>query len=362
MNMNRIRTESPCGISFAEYLLAGMVWLFVACSESLEQDVSNELTTDTLQLAACSQLYVDDEAGQTRGVTDDYEVYTTAPISIYMTPLVTTQPGLFRYSETAHKWSSTINVKEGQQYYIYGFTPAGAVRESTVEPYSGNYAYGAFLTLKGVSPVSDKDLCIVVGAKSVESATSPVPSDLKPGKFDYLGKVKGSNFAYLLLHHLCAKLSFLMRVDDEEEYANLRTVKVTKMELTSLSSTYEVRVWLQPNSTGADPVRSITWAKNGSDSDTSDPFFEDEEGRELTTSYQNMKDVILPAMSSLTLKCTYDVYDKSGNLVRGNCTATNVLKSDVLNLVRGKHSTIRMTVKPTYLYVLSDEDEPFIVD
>ena len=74
-------------------------------------------------------------------------------------------------------------------------------------------------------------------------------------------------------------------------------------------------------------------------------------------------------VTTLILTSTYDVYDKNatsehpeGNLVRKDCKATNTIPLSALigehfeGLRRGYKYVISMTIKPTYLYVLSEPD------
>jgi hypothetical protein len=60
---------------------------------------------------------------------------------------------------------------------------------------------------------------------------------------------------------------------------------------------------------------------------------------------------------ALTLTVKYNVYDKSGRLVRENATATNanILKK-VTNPEKGNNYKITVNVIPSYLYQLSDDD------
>ena len=71
----------------------------------------------------------------------------------------------------------------------------------------------------------------------------------------------------------------------------------------------------------------------------------------------------MPEMDNIVyvLRSTYDVYDTKGNKVRQNCKAENkidpyILFNKLSNLDRGKKYIINLTVKPTYLYVMSDPD------
>jgi uncharacterized protein YaaQ len=66
-------------------------------------------------------------------------------------------------------------------------------------------------------------------------------------------------------------------------------------------------------------------------------------------------------ITTMVLTSTYDVYDKKGNLIREGCKATNTMVlNDLLTgqiyTRRGCRYDITMTIRPTYLYVMSDED------
>ena len=142
------------------------------------------------------------------------------------------------------------------------------------------------------------------------------------------------------------------------------------MELKDIPVSYNtVTIQVRPNSTGAYPANDVTWLQNTEK--TTLQFFE-HDGLELNVDAQPLtlkmdtedleKIMVSPALSnSLTLVCTYDVYDKQGNLVRQECTAENKLQS--VTLTRGEWRTVNLTVNPTYLYVLSepDLDNPTVV-
>jgi len=63
------------------------------------------------------------------------------------------------------------------------------------------------------------------------------------------------------------------------------------------------------------------------------------------------------ANQSFVLKTTYNVYDRNGNLIRKDRTTENTLTiPDGSKLTSGKKLIFRLTVNPTYIYVLSDPD------
>lgn len=346
-------------------MLAGLLFLMMSCLMVACSDDSEDLQDeDTLQLLSYSQKYRDASNLHTRAITDDYDSYTAAPIAANIIDVTQYQNVVigkttFRYSTNSGRWSSAFKILEGHNYYIYGYSPADAATQSIINVYGVSYSNGAQLTLKGVETVSEKALCVIVGVKQVLEESSDVPSDLIPGRFEYVGKSKNRNFAYMLLNHICAALRFTMKVD--ETYDAMRTIKLKKMELKSIPKTYDVYITMKSNSYGDNPIENLTWSSNATDDVQ---FFDNTDGFALTTTAQALKMklnteeldeiIVFPALSnSMTLVCTYDVYDKKGNKIRENCTAENKLP---VALNRGERMTVNLTVNPTYLYVLSDPD------
>ena len=329
-----------------------------ACSDDSEQQQQDG---DTLQLLTYSEHLSFNGSPFTRALAG-YEEYTAAPITAYLTPEGASIATTYRYSTTSNRWNSGFKIKEGHTYYIYGFTPSDAVTSSSINYLTGDsYENGAQLTLNGLKPVSDKDFCLIVGVRQVDSGTAEVPSDFKPGNFKYEGRPKNQNYAHMMLHHIFGALSFTIKID--ENYSKLRTIKLTKMELKDVPSAYSTITIAISKTSGGTPIGTNTWTKGSGTEDVQ--FFEDNTGFELTTTAWPLtlkmdneemeKIMVAPALSSnLTLVCTYNVYDKNGNLIRQNCKAENKLPNGIVN--RGEWRTVNLTVNPTYLYVLSDPD------
>ena len=57
----------------------------------------------------------------------------------------------------------------------------------------------------------------------------------------------------------------------------------------------------------------------------------------------------------LTMTTTYDVYDIKGQNL-GERTSVNKIEFNVAEIKPGQEKKLTLTVKPTYLYILSDED------
>lgn len=356
--MNRQHTYRWYSKLLTSLLWVMVVCLLVACSDDNEQLEQDE---ETLQLLPYSEHLSFVGSPATRAL-DGYEEYTAAPITAYLTPEGASRAAIYRYSTVSNRWNSGFKIKDNNTYYIYGFTPSDAVTGSSINFLSGDsYENGARLTLNGLKPVSDKDFCLIVGIRQVDSETTEVPSDFKPGNFKYEGRPKNQNFAYMMLHHIYGALSFTIKID--EKYNQLRKIKLKTMELKDVPSVYSTVTMDISKTSGLDPIGANSWTKVSETEDVK--FFENNTGLELTTTAQPLtlkienedveKIMVAQALSSnLNLVCTYDVYDTNNNLIRQNSKAENKLPGGIVN--RGEWRTVNLTVNPTYLYVLSEPD------
>lgn len=340
-------------------LLMGSL-LYGCTSDNEGQDEQD----DTLQLVAYTRSYDD----ITRAVPDGYNPFTpddVTSIGIFMTTSPTGLPervGYFSYN--GNSWRSNISVKSGT-YYIYGFMPGDIIsaEPTAISPLNGDFKNGATLTLDGLKPISKTDVCVIVGVKGVTSSSTE--NDVSLGKFEYIGigKEKGQHFVNLLMDHIYSCLQFRMQVEDS--YSVLRTIKLKKMELrTAKISATKAVITLTANTTGANPLgNNISWSTPTASTGMSMTLFESEEGEALPSVAAAtpllLSGNIMPGCDdALSLVCIYDVYDRKGNLVRKDCEATNTLPKSlgISSLKAGERQPIALTVAPTYLGVLSDPD------
>ncbi len=338
-------------------LLMGSL-LYGCTSDNEGQDEQD----DTLQLVAYTRSYDD----ITRAVPDGYNPFTpddVTSIGIFMTTSPTGLPervGYFSYN--GNSWRSNISVKSGT-YYIYGFMPGDIIsaEPTAISPLNGDFKNGATLTLDGLKPISKTDVCVIVGVKGVTSPSTE--NDVSLGKFEYASQPKGQNYVNLLMDHIYSCLQFRMQVEDS--YSVLRTIKLKKMELrTAKISATKAVITLTANTTGANPLgNNISWSTPTASTGMSMTLFESEEGEALPSVAAAtpllLSGNIMPGCDdALSLVCIYDVYDRKGNLVRKDCEATNTLPKSlgISSLKAGERQPIALTVAPTYLGVLSDPD------
>ena len=197
-----------------------------------------------------------------------------------------------------------------------------------------------------IKPVTADDICIITGVKETDT-------DLKEGQFHWFMANANDNFyMYLLMDHLYASVKFSLIVS--EEYAQLRTIKLKTMTLSTDNGSVNAVISLTHNTTGASPVSDVTYTASGSSDAV--VIFNNDEGVALDkTTPLSINACFAPTLSdNLTLVSTYDVYDSKGNLIRANCKATNKIPN--LEASRGQRVQLNMKVDPTYLYIMSDKD------
>ena len=301
------------------------------------------------------------------------------------------EPQTGYFFKSAGKWRSSVEISDAARYYLYGYAPhtTGMSCEisSTSTP-SDNSAYsnGAVLTIKNISAVTTNDVCVLVGAKNgigngySESEDFKI-SGLVPGQFAYDAQTMGAgggNYAFLLFDHLFSALRLNFNVN--AEYAAWRTIKLKELRLktyttpddeTSVNTEkYNVTIKLSKTDDGTSPINDITYTSTGTADADGTAFYTSKSGRELLIepSYETFVAHFVPAqVRQIVLISTYDVYDRKGNLVRENCEAKNSIKLNLFSgqteTFRGGRYTINLTVNPTYLYVMSEDelDNPTMV-
>ena len=283
-----------------------------------------------------------------------------------------------------------MEIEVQSPFYVYGYIPSEVVDKASITDKSGTnakYSEGAKLKLEGIDAVTPSDVCVVVGAKEGESNKSDYTPDdgrLRPGFFRVIayqstknGTGDGHNYIYLLFDHLYSALRFNFTVG--EEYNALRTIKLRKLEMlayrdenkTPIKSKYDATVTL---TAGVETPTVVLTPNEGSGDATYVPLFDENADNTetypiatygpvtlLTTAPASFMGCFVPGETFyFSLRTTYDVYDKKGNLIREGCVAENYIdmynKLHVMSVERGHIYSITLKVEPTYLYVLSDPD------
>jgi hypothetical protein len=299
-----------------------------------------------------------------------------SPISVFFTQGTTSGGEEFFYYNSGH-WRASKKPFNAGTYYLYGYVPHDLSITSAVSVLEGEgktYADGAVLTLTNVPTVSKADVCVVIAAKNGASANEDYSTEgLKRGNFEYVA-TGSNNFVYLLFDHLFSALRVRMRV--QGDYNDLRTIKLKELRMQTSGAgdvptkkKTQIIVTLNKTTDGADPVGSVVFTPDPDSGNSDGAVVDWNDGITLTADYQEFQGHLMPfGVTKIKLISTYDVYDKKGNLIRENCTATNTI--DIANLfsgqtetLRGRRYTINLTINPTYLYMLSEPDlnDPTVV-
>ena len=378
--MNKIQTATYY-LGLLLFLMSGL--LLEACSSDSASDSrpDNSSSERTVRLSAGARQYHVDDAemasapGLTRTVTypdpstDWVPITPTDNMLVFVTkekdsPTASDVLSRIFYSTTSG-WQSNITIADTEsKYLIYGFMPIDA--ENVNISSATNYNASASMSIKGLKVLTQTDPCVIVGVGRQQESTSDVT--LKWGTFDFTFKTGTDVVDYMsiLLDHIYSRYHFQVKID--ADYAQLRTIKITKMTLEALSDdgtqtvgTVNATVNIQTNTTNTNPISSVTFTRNtGTRSVT---FFENTTTPlSLTTSYQDAGFCLAPGDQHwFRLTTVYEVYNRDNKHIRTN-TATNTFNTanfkehKITNTNPGLDHTIQIIVNPTYLYVLSDSD------
>lgn len=309
------------------------------------------------------------------------------------------------YSSSTEKWKLVLpngvkeedltNESKGQgNYYAYGFVPRDAADGAIIaklpkvheEDPERTWAEGAILTIQGLKSVA-VDPCVIIGANDGQDENNDGPSrgvggsaGLQAGDFKFYlsttveapAKVP-KNYLYFLFDHLYSAFSISMRV--HPTYHALRHIRLktillqTETKSGAKPSKMNVTIRVEKNDNGSIPIVGDIVYATVDDTPTKREIYSDTEGYELKPDYSMFLGHFMPYnVSKIILTSVYDVYDTNttpehpnGNLVRKDCKATNTLSMSQLfsgQTVshRGWKYKVRLTINPTYLYMMSDPD------
>jgi len=355
-----------------------------------------------LLLSGCSGSSDDDlqQSGQSvlqlRGITRTdgaFEIPNTAnpasSIQLFLATLTPTNEdpnhytmveGAYTYNDNSDNlWSSLTPfiVKEETQYYLYGYMPSSISATPSV-PEGEDYSKGINLTFTGLPAITSDDICVLVGVQRVGSNSTVSPS-VTEGQYGFRTGIKGENYLNLLMAHLYTKLTVSFKIDPA--YAELRSIHIKEVKLTSkYADGASVTVNLRSGQRGIgnpsfpynkkdedqEEVHTVTLFK----SSTTTPVVPEKVLDKALTKLDNpvltldfpayCRPMVLNGTYHLTLTTKYDVYDtKNQNL--GERTSENKIEFNMAEIRPGQEKKLVLTVKPTYLYVLSDNDAEFVV-
>ena len=269
------------------------------------------------------------------------------------------------YTGEGLPWMTTIGVKESAKYKVFGFMPAGISADDGYNVEISDDKTTATLTIPQMLTVSNKDVCVITGVKDHPLDTSQGEKVL-PGVFDYKAEpIPGYGYGVsLLAEHIYSAVEIWFKMKANVAYNDLRTIKLKQVLLKNAQmAVVNARIPLTIGSLETPvrkPVGEITMTKVESNVVAETTLFSSA-GEELKTT--DGSEIKVPGYftlgnndtSELVIESVYDVYDKDV-LVREDCHAVNKINGLVGSLERGEKKIIKITVNPTYLYVLTDDD------
>ncbi len=364
------------------YIIGVMILTVMSsCSSNQEDGLEVPVSGGTLQVMPLSSSFVDVRP-MTRAdnLPDGYIWYQNlssatnpayANIGMFMTPERKSPSADYIYQLSDKTWKSTIRVDQGTDYYMYGFMPRQGAESSSITALNNDndYSKGAKIHLSNFKTFTPADVCVVVGvrkATAAEKTEGTAQSVVNLGAFNYEGGAENENAAFILLKHIYSGLQFRAVID--KDYHKLREIKFTKVELIAknMESTVDIDVTITANDTGADPLTELAFSNYASavESNTIElfPWTGSVAEYQLKESEDNMfLGCFTPGKcSEFVVRTTYNVYDKAGNRIRQGCVAENQINESIVpglkDIEAGEVYTVTCTVKPTYLYVLSEPD------
>lgn len=275
------------------------------------------------------------------------------------------------------RWFSRLNVHSGQNYYLYCYTSMPVDAES-MPTFTFTSKSNVKLTFSGFDIITTIDPLVSTASWSkllcdqiyLEAEDYPALNDDRFGNFDIKTVESGtykshpaSTKVFLALDHLFAKATLSFKVADK--YNDLYTIKLIEATIstdkglftgTHTYSFVDRTFTLDNNGQYADRDLSIDLV-NGP-SVTVDESRVDSEGMiELdNTATELAWFCFLPRdnFPQLDLNVKYNVYDKKGNLLRENQTATNPNLIRVQEPVKGQNYIIRVNINPSFVYQMGD--------
>ena len=282
-------------------------------------------------------------------------------------------------SDAIGNWQSDLSVKEETPYYMYGYMPStvtGAVAVTAAD-LAGDYSKGVDLTLSGLPAITLDDISVLVGVQRVgaQPITDPPAPAVTEGQYGFRSGIKGQNYVNLLMAHLYARLKLSFKIDPS--YAELRSIHLKEVTLTSkyadgASVTVNLRDGKKignptfPAGTEGETAHTVTLLKATDTEKVLDEAFVNTALSLDVPAYCRPITAAAEGQSySLTLTTTYDVYDRAFDKTEnkvvdknnlGERTSVNKVKLNIAALKPGYERTLVLTVNPTYLYILSDND------
>ena len=321
--------------------------LLVSCSTDESQQ--DEWENHNIELRAM----VTRGAGDAGGEEEEMEDYTgNADIHVFIasTDGATSDEGLFKHHENQGKsyWTAQeLKVKPGSRTFsLFGFMPESETITCAVNTET------KVMTLTGIEPMTPLDICVVTGVRKSSVVAQPLRGTYT---FDYFNSAYNDRtILNLLLEHLLGRLTFKFKVG--ARYSTLRQIKVKTLKIETTANESITATIDLPKLT--EDIIKVHYSGTGEKTWEFDLLKSNDAPVLLSTEAVAVGSSINVAVGDglseqYELVSTYDVYDLQGHKLSER-TARNKLK-DVLP-VKSQVKEVVLTVEPTYLYQLGDDD------
>ena len=307
----------------------------------------------------------------TRALLSGYTEYTPAPNNVIYayaqefetgTDLVN---GDFSYNAGSSRWNSTLDLEIAHKYYLYAYQPAGiSTRDNTTFSAADGGGYKLTATVNTLS-AGDPTISVAAARKYYDKNNSayndPTPD---PGSFVF-GPISNNSAnpdkVLLAMNHLYAQASLNFKID--ATYSRLRKIVITgiKARTTLGQATMDVKFSASPVPAWGTPTASNLEVEIPIQGDSIILTTDFKANPVAAFCYMPVAATSLP----IELEVTYNVYqcnatlpsDDPGEwLIRKQQHAVNGKIMPSALPAAGTNYPINITVNPTYLYQLSDDD------
>lgn len=249
-------------------------------------------------------------------------------------------------------WESSLKL-DPATYNIYSYIP-----KRNGVTFSGNV-----ITFTNVPFIMAEEILLSSGAVAETVTKNDTPTD-KTGslvKNEYSINVESAedtkNYVTFMMDRVMAKVNLNFKV--HEKYNAIRTIKIKKVTLQP-TTTVDIACTLTD--------RDITYQRTSTQSATLSPLVYNHSGFKVeidandATPFATFYSV--PRVEgTIKMIVVYDVYDKSGTLIRENQEVSNasIKLIETGTLARAKEYKLNVNIVPTYLYSLSDTDKESVM-
>ena len=368
--------------------------LFSCQKEDIENGSSNHTVTVYPVISSAFETTVQTRSLNTRYTYNEYtgtrQVLTVNAIAYSKNPNAAqdnTDPSVYDVRDTENDkqgvfspitdgWRSTVECETNHRYYLYAYSRQMPSANNPVFNFTSES--DATLTFDGLDIITTNDPLVCIATSGKVLPANPDPSaypELTDGKFGIgvipTTVVEGTSLkAFMAFNHLYSKATLSFRID--ETYSLIREVRIKDIKIKVNNGTltgshvygFGTQVLDLDNAAttvGTDPAEINLY---DGPTHTASPAQEGDEFIALTTSLVEFGYYyFLPLTETppMYLEVTYDIYDLKGNCVRQNQTAKNsnlfaAISNNGGKPAAGTNYNIKILVKPTYLYQLSDDD------